>query len=421
MLLFIYRFVMFLLYVLARFIGLFYRSYSFQERLGYYLPEDIQKLSSGYNVWLHAASAGEVNAITPFCLAFRKAKPEARIVLTTTSVMGKKIALEKNVADHVFLAPLDEHWPLKRAFTAIRPVMVLVAETEFWPNWLRRAGQNGLPVLLVNGRVSDRSFPSYKRFQGFFRPSLECFAACLVQTRTDAERLGALGVSTKRIMVAGQMKYDRQSPNAMEVQNFKEKMSLLNRDVLFTLGSVRTGEDDLLLPRVPEILALGHEVKLLIAPRHMKNVPLYLEKLKALGVANVTRTELEKEKDPEKVVILDTIGELSMAYALSRAAFVGGTLVPIGGHNVMEPALSRVPVCFGPHTQNVGEAAQALIESGGGVLVNDGDDLVRAFQRFMDPVIAREAGERGHDSVVSMRGATDRTVTEVLRHWPLSS
>ena len=110
-----------------------------------------------------------------------------------------------------------------------------------------------------------------------------------------------------------------------------------------------------------------------------------------------------------------------MAYSLSRAAFVGGTLVNIGGHNVMEPALSRVPVCFGPYTQNVGEAAQALVESGGGVLINDGDDLVRAFQRFMDPEIARQAGERGHDSVVSMRGATERTVTEVLKHWPLSS
>jgi 3-deoxy-D-manno-octulosonic-acid transferase len=106
---------------------------------------------------------------------------------------------------------------------------------------------------------------------------------------------------------------------------------------------------------------------------------------------------------------------------LSRAAFVGGTLVPIGGHNVMEPALSRVPVCFGPHTQNVGEAAQALIESGGGSLVNDGDDLVRAFQRFMDIETAHQAGERGHDSVVSMRGATERTVVEVLKHWPLSS
>lgn len=417
---FLYRAVMFLIYAMARIVGLFYRSAGFRERLGLYRPEDIQKLASGYNVWLHAASAGEVNAITPFCQAFRKIKPDARIVLTTTSAMGRKLAMENEVADHVFLAPLDEHWPLKRAFMAIRPVMVLVAETEFWPNFLRRAGQNGLPVLLVNGRVSDRSFPSYKRFKGFFRNALGCFAACLVQTRNDAERLEALGVSGNRILVVGQMKYDRQAPNALAAQYLKEKLFLLNRDVLFTLGSIRTGEDDLILPRIPEILALGPEVKVLIAPRHMKNVPVNREKLKGLGIAHVTRSELEKGAAPERVVILDSVGELSLAYALSRAAFVGGTLVPIGGHNVMEPALSRIPVCFGPNTQNVGEAAQALIESGGGVLVNDGDDLVRALQRFMDPEIARQAGERGHDSVVSMRGATERTVTEVLQHWPLS-
>ncbi|HVZ81196.1 MAG TPA: glycosyltransferase N-terminal domain-containing protein [bacterium] len=421
MLLFIYRVAMFLIYVLARVIGIFYRSWTFQERLGFHRPEDVQKLASGYNVWLHAASAGEVNAITPFCQAFRKAKPEARIVLTTTSAMGRKIAMEKGVADHVFLAPLDEHWPLKRAFNAFRPVMVLVAETEFWPNWLRRAGQNGLPVLLINGRVSDRSFPRYQKFKRFFRPALECFALCLVQTRTDADRLEALGVSALRIQVAGQMKYDRSAPGALEVQNFKEKLFLLNRDVLFTLGSLRSGEDDQVLSKLPEILALDPSVKVLIAPRHMKNVPVHREKLKALGIPNVTRSELEKGQDSERVMILDSVGELSLAYALSRAAFVGGTLVPIGGHNVMEPALSRVPVCFGPYTQNVGEAAQALIESGGGVLVNDGDDLVRAFQRFMDPPTAREAGERGHDAVLSMRGATERTVTQVLQHWPLST
>jgi 3-deoxy-D-manno-octulosonic-acid transferase len=151
----------------------------------------------------------------------------------------------------------------------------------------------------------------------------------------------------------------------------------------------------------------------------LKNAPLYREKLKAHGVGNVFRSELEKDARPERVIILDSIGELSMAYALSRAAFVGGTLVPIGGHNVMEPALSHVPVCFGPYTQNVGEAAQALIESGGGVLVNDGEDLIRAFQRFLDPEVAHEAGHRGHDSVVSMRGATERTVVEVLQRWPL--
>ena len=297
--------------------------------------------------------------------------------------------------------------------------MILVAETEFWPNWLRRAGQNAVPVLLINGRVSDRSFPSYRRFKSFFGPALNCFNACMVQTGKDRERLTALGVHPQRIQVAGQMKYDRRAPDAMSVQNFKEKLCLLNRDVLFTLGSLRTGEDDQLLPLVPKILALSPDVKILIAPRHLKNVPIYREKLKAMGIGNVFRSELEKDQAPERVILLDTIGELSLAYAFSRAAFVGGTLVPIGGHNVMEPALSRVPVCFGPHTGNVTEAAEALRESGGGFLTGDGKELVEVFGKMLDPLFAQDSGRKAYESVASMRGATEKTMAVVSAKWPL--
>lgn len=419
-LLWIYRPAMFFIYLSARLVSLFYHSSSFKERLGFYPKESLRKLAVGYNVWLHAASAGEVNAITPFCQAFRKAKPDAHIVLTTTSEMGKKIAMEKNVADDVFLGPLDMTPSLKRAFQAFRPVMILVAETEFWPNWFLRAGQNGVPLLLINGRISDRSFPAYRRLKSLFAPALNCFNACLVQTRQDADRLESLGVSGKRIQVMGQMKYDRQAPDALAAQKFKEKLRLLNRDVLFTLGSLRSGEDDQLLPLLPEMLRFSPDVKVLIAPRHLKNVEIYRQKLNAMGVINVFRSELEKGMGPERVIVLDTVGELSLAYALSRVAFVGGTLVPIGGHNVMEPALSHVPVCFGRYTQNVGEAAQALIESGGGFLVDDGPELLRAFQKFMDLDLAREAGNRAYDSVVSMRGATERTVQQVVSRWPMA-
>lgn len=415
----IYRLFMASLYLPARLVSFFYRPTPFLERLGIYSPEKIKGLAVGYNIWLHAASAGEVNAITPFCQALRKAKPDSRIILTTTSEMGKKIALEKEVADAVFLAPLDMTPPLRRAFQAFRPMMVLVAETEFWPNWFLRTGQNGIPLLLVNGRISDRSFPSYRRLKGLFSTVLGCFNLCLVQTRQDADRLEALGVSRKRIQVMGQMKYDRQAPDGLSAQKFKEKLHLLNKDILFTLGSLRSGEDEQLLPLVPEMLRFSPEVKVLIAPRHLKNVEIYRQKLKGLGINPILRSELEKGMDPERVIVLDTVGELSLAYALSRAAFVGGTMVPIGGHNVMEPALSHVPVCFGRYTQNVGEAAQALIESGGGALVDDGPELLKVFQKFMDLESARQAGNRAHDSVVSMRGATEHTVRQVVAQWPM--
>ena len=416
---YIYKTCLALLYPLTRLAGLLSGSSSLRERLGYYSEAQQQSLSIGYNVWVHAASAGEVNAILPFCRAFRSAKPESRIVLTTTSQTGKKLALEKGIADYVFLAPLDMTRPLRRAFEAFRPLMVLVAETELWPNWLIRAGKNGIPILLVNGRISDKSFPSYQRLKSLFSTALNCFSACLVQTPKDAERLAVLGVSSKRIQVMGQMKYDLQAPNPSDTGKFKVELGLGEKEVLFTLGSLREGEEDQLLPLVPEILGFAPEVKVLIAPRHVKNAAVYRQKLEALGAPGVLRSEWGKNRKPERVIVLDTVGELSLAYALSRGAFVGGTLVEIGGHNVMEPALSSVPVCFGPSTQNVEEAAQALIGSGGGLRIGSALELVDAFRRFMDPTVARETGRKAYEAVAAMRGATERTVREVLDHWPI--
>ncbi len=417
---FLYQALMGLLYPFVRLASLLSGSSSLRERLGFYSEKDKEKISVGYNVWLHAASAGEVNAITPFCQILRKAKPEARIILTTTSQTGKKIALEKGVADAVFLAPLDMSGPLKRAFQAFRPVMVLVAETEFWPNWFLRAGRNGIPLLLVNGRISEKSFPTYKRLKALFAPALNCFSECMVQTKTDMERLADLGVSEKRIFVAGQMKYDLSTPDVGEVEKFKSALGLQKPDILFTLGSVREGEDDLLLPLVPEILRFSPDVKLLIAPRHLKNAAVFQEKLKRINQTSVLRSELEKGSKGERVVVLDTLGELSLAYALSRAAFVGGTLVPVGGHNVMEPTLCLVPVCFGPYTSNVKEAAEALTQSGGGFLLKNASELPGLFQRFLDEGFAKEAGAKGFVSVAAMRGTTERTVQRVLQHWTIN-
>lgn len=419
MAIFLYQAVLGLVSAVGRAASFFAGSSSLRERLGIYSAEDRQKLAVGYNIWLHAASAGEVNAISPFCQALRKAKPEARIILTTTSRTGKKIAQEKGVADAVFLAPLDAGGPLKRAFGAFRPVLILIAETEIWPSWLLRSGRNGVPVLLVNGRISDKSFPSYRRWKSLFSPALNCFTACLVQTKLDQERLEALGVSGNRIKIAGQMKYDIPTPDKGAVEAFRKRIGLGEKDVLFTLGSLREGEDDLLLPLVPQVLKYSPDIKVLVAPRHLKNAEVYREKLAKAGQGSDLRSALEKGPGKERVVVLDTLGELSLAYALSRAAFVGGTLVPVGGHNVMEPALCTVPVCYGPHTQNVAEAAEALSRSGGGFPVKEASEVPELFQGFLDRGLALETGRRAFDAVASMRGATDRTVKDVLKHWSI--
>ena len=412
---------MFFTALAARLTAFLIPSPSLKERLGFYRSEEMLGLSVGYNIWLHAASAGEVNAITPFCLEFRKAKPGVRIVLTTTSRSGKKVALEKGIADAVFLAPLDSGGPLSRAFSAFRPVMVLVAETEFWPHWLIGTAKNGIPLILINGRISDKSFPSYLKFKSFFRRVLNCFEKCLVQTELDKERLMTLGVSPVRVIVAGQMKYDLSPPETERVQLFQKDLNFTKENLVFTLGSLREGEEDPLLSQVPQILEISPQIRLVIAPRHLKNAELYSEKLTQAGIPNALRSQLKNLSSSPRVVVLDTMGELSLSYASSRGAFVGGSLVPIGGHNVMEPALNRVPVVFGPHLQNVREASEALLQSGGGVRISQAAELVKVFAAWTNLEVSRSAGDKAYEAVRALSGATRRTVDNVLSRWPFDT
>jgi 3-deoxy-D-manno-octulosonic-acid transferase len=167
-----------------------------------------------------------------------------------------------------------------------------------------------------------------------------------------------------------------------------------------------------------EILALSPDVKVLLAPRHLKNVQALQEKLRKLKVNSTLRSRMGVDSVPERIILLDTLGELALSYAFSRAAFVGGTLVPIGGHNLMEPALAGVPVCFGPYTSNVAEAAESLIRSGGGFQVKQGRELLEVVRKFLDEDFAKQAGRKAHESVASMRGATEKTVRAVLERWP---
>jgi len=416
--LWLYRLLMFPLYVVARLIGLFYPSQGFQERLGFYPKSEMAKIAEGPRVWLHAASAGEVNAINPLCVALRKVKPGIQIIITTTSNTGKKLVQENGSADAVFLAPLDMGPCVRRAFKQLKPIVYLVAETEFWPNALHLSAKLKIPTLLLNGRISDRSFPSYVKLKSLFSPALNCFDHCFVQSPGDRQKLIDLNVAPEKVSVAGQLKYDLAPPDGMAVQRFKETLSLLRKDILFTFGSLRTGEDDLLLPLMPDLLKLSSDIKVLLAPRHLKNVQVVQDKLAKLGVASTLRSRMGTETIPERVIILDTMGELAQSYAFSRAAFVGGTLVAIGGHNLMEPALATVPVCFGPHTRNVVEAADVLVRSGGGFQVKTAYELLKHFEKFLDEDFAKQAGRKAHESVLSMRGATEKTVQGILNQWP---
>ena len=413
--LYLYQWMLDALYGLVRFFQLFKKSPSLAERLGFYPPETAREMNAGRTVWIHAASAGEVNAITPFCKAFQEAAPEVRLVLTTTSETGKKLVFEKGTAPFVFLAPLDMIRPLRRAFQTFRPVLILVAETEFWPNWLFRAAHNQVPVMLINGRISNKSFPAYRKLRFLFEPVLRCFRECLVQTGGDRDKLIQLGFPEKRIQVVGQMKYDLTAPDAAKAEAWGKSLGFESGHVLVTFGSLREGEDDQVIPLIPGLLSRYPKLKIILAPRHVKNAEVFQNKLSALQVPSALRS-LSTPASAERVLVIDTVGELSLAYHLSRAAFVGGTLVPVGGHNVMEPALSAVPVLFGPYVQNVQEAAEALLVSGGGFQVQKAEELVSLIEKLLDPEASRAAGQKALAAVTALRGATDKNLRPVLAY-----
>ena len=416
---YLYQWLLDCLYPILRLLT-FAKRGSFQERLGFYPAAALQALRTGDSFWLHAASAGEVNAILPFSRALREKYPKTKLILTTTSETGKKLALEKNAADMVFLAPLDMTRPLRRAFQSFRPSLLLIAETEIWPNWLFRAVQNQIPVLWVNGRISDKSFPSYKRWQRLFGPALRCFNQCLEQTKMDAQKLMRLGVSENRIQVMGQMKYDLKAPDDLKAREWGSALGLKPGDEIATLGSLREGEEEAWIAEIPALLERRPRLKLILAPRHIKNAGLYQSKLAEVKVESALRSLItEKTASPQaRVLVLDTVGELSLAYHLSKAAFVGGTLVPIGGHNVMEPALSAVPVLFGPHTQNVSEAVEVLLAQGGGFQASSAKDLAPLLEKLLDPAQSRIAGEKARRAVDSLAGATAKSLKAVSAYLP---
>jgi len=418
----ILKFILGCLYPLARFALFIARvrhgSSTFEERLGIYreLPMGGPK---GPKVWLHAASAGEVNAILPLVKALRSRRPDLHLTITTTSRTGRKMARERSGADRVHLAPLDIPLCLTRAFDSIRPELYLVAETEFWPLCLLEAKRRGVPAILVNGRVSNKSFPTYRMVRFLFREALESFAACLVQAPVDRDRVIELGAKPDRVEVIGQMKYDQSPPDPEKVRAFATQMGIREGDVVFTFGSLRPGEEEPVLEGLGQLFDAQPQARVILAPRHFDNLKYYQGTLEGLSRDRSLDWALRSDLKSTawRVLVLDTVGDLSSAYALSRAAFVGGTLVPIGGHNVMEPALSSVPVCFGPHHSNVAEAAEALVASGGGHQVDTAQTAMEWMAMQGDPLASRGAGLKARAAVDSLRGATDRTAERVFRFF----
>lgn len=368
----------------------------------------------GTLIWLHAASVGEVAAIAPLAEEVSRVRPDASLLVTTTTSSGRQRAREliPFAAWHL-LVPIDVRWIVRHAMERWRPSALLIAETELWPHLVAEAKRVGARVSLVNGRISEPSFGLYRRVPGLTRSLFGKFDLLAVQTPVDAHRVTSLGADPSRVVVTASLKYDL-GDVAANGRLSRSTLGVPEKALVVVAGSTRDGEEELVLEAIDRISEEVGGCYLVLAPRHRKR---FGEVARLLRRRSVTyrRRSLGGGYEGERVLLLDTIGELSRVYGVADVAFVGGSLLPFGGHNPLEPAYHSVPVLFGPHMTNSSESAERLQQGGGGVKVSGPDELARTFRRLL--VDEEERQRRGSAArlVVENESGVARRVVALLR------
>jgi 3-deoxy-D-manno-octulosonic-acid transferase len=365
-------------------------------------------------IWLHAVSVGEVLAVSRLVGELERAFPEFRLLISTTTKTGQDLARERFGHERVFYCPLDLPWATRAYLKALKPRMLILAETEFWPNLLSGCNRRGIPVAVVNARISDRSWPRYRFFKRIWRPLLSSLGRVLAQSEIDAERLRALGCGPERVTVSGNLKFDVRAAVGAEATRMLKAGAEGARFVV--AGSTLEGEEAALLEAWPRLLTSDKNLVMVIAPRHPERFAAVAALLDQSGLDWVRRSGWKSEDTLRagQVVLLDTIGELASVYSLAAVAFVGGSLVAAGGHNPLEPAQFGVPIVMGPHYANFRAITEDLRKHDA-LRITEKEDLTKTLMELLsDGETARAMGERAKKVFGEQSGATGRSV-EALR------
>ena len=365
-------------------------------------------------IWLHAVSVGEVLAVSRLVGELDRAFPEFRLLISTTTKTGQDLARERFGHERVFYCPLDLPWATRAYLKALKPRMLILAETEFWPNLLSGCNRRGIPVAVVNARISDRSWPRYRFFKRIWRPLLSSLGRVLAQSEIDAERLRALGCGPERVTVSGNLKFDVRA--AVEAEATRMLKAGAEGARFVVAGSTLEGEEAALLEAWPRLLTSDKNLVMVIAPRHPERFAAVAALLDQSGVDWVRRSGWKSEDTLRagQVVLLDTIGELASVYSLAAVAFVGGSLVAAGGHNPLEPAQFGVPIVMGPHYANFRAITEDLRKHDA-LRITEKEDLTNTLMELLsDGETARAMGERAKKVFGQQSGATGRSV-EALR------
>lgn len=378
-------------------------------------------------IWLHAVSVGETLAAKPLMAALHKRFPEHRLVISTTTMTGQAVARQQiPEADAVCYFPFDWKFVVRRALGAIQPQIVVLMESELWLNFLDECRSRQIPTIVVNGRISDRSFPRSQRFVFFVRKLYGLATKFLMQSQVDAERAIKLGASADCVRISGNLKYDindsTQSPKLIDAARQFDDLFAFGRTPLIVAGSTSEGEERALLRVLAELRNLkGSEAtRLLIAPRHPERFGAVAELLATSGLKFSRRSSANESAKTAEVILLDSIGELAAMYKFASVVFVGGSLVPVGGHNILEAALFAKPIIVGPHMQNFREITaeflrrEALVQIRATSADEQVAELVRSFANLLqNQTRANQLGANARRAIEDNRGATARTVAEI--------
>jgi 3-deoxy-D-manno-octulosonic-acid transferase len=383
--------------------------------------------ASGPVLWVHAVSLGEVVAVAPLVRDLHRRYPEARLIVSTVTETGREAVEQRleGVAEHRY-APLDFPWVVDQVIDRLKPSLYIFVETELWPNVLRSLRRRNIPSILVNGRLSTRSFERQRLpvIRDFYRTMLNMISCCLMQSERDAQRMIELGAAAPLVRCTGNIKFDQPVPQTGAGGESLSKASLgvNEQEQVVIAGSTHPGEEEALVAAYQTVRDEFPDLLLIMAPRHIERAAQVEQMVRARGLTVSRRSTGGKEPmagTGPRVLILDTRGELALLYREAVAAFVGGTLVPVGGHNLLEPAVWGKPVLFGPHTDHCADVAALLSNARGGRMVQDEQALAQALRELLrDPQVRQRMGQAAQQVIADNQGALRRTIDTIAAFLP---
>jgi len=396
---------------------------SLGPKLGLVGPTVFEKMEGKPRIWIHAVSVGEVTAAEPIVASLRTHLPEACIVISTSTETGQDMARRIVTGATSFIYyPLDIPFVVKKVIAGVRPDIFILTETELWPNFIRVCKEKGAKITMVNGRISQHSYQKYAMTRFFWKNILNLIDEMGVISEIDAQRLENIGVARSMVRVMGNAKYDSlaatASPSVRE--EMERRLNLTKTDKVFVAGSTHDGEEKIVLNVYRRLLEIYPDFKLIIIPRHPERGHAVLSLVKETGFADcMTMTDINdgRHRTDERIIVIDVIGELFKVYSLASVVFCGGSLVPKGGQNILEPAAWGKVIFYGPSMEDFTDEKELLEKAEAGITVKDGEELLDGILKLMsDPDALARKGEKGRKIVIANMGAAERYAEMVMSY-----